>query len=365
MFVKPISVNHVVTKITDYVGKKAALVSIAENTEIDIDRLIFELNASGIKFMGGIFPKVIHGQSISDTGIVVNTLVDVVMISHISQISKRKLVIPSIDFNENHQYSLITYVDGLTSNISSYLSELYEKYGMQTSYFGGGAGSLSLQQKPCVFTNDGIFQDSAVMCVMRMKMSIGVKHGWEKLKGPYIVTKAQSNTIQEINWKRPFEIYREAVESDSKKKFNDDNFFEIAKGYPFGIVRSGDEHVIRDPLTVNENGELVCVGQVEENTLVSIMKGNKDSLIIAAEEAAIESMKKAINPKKAIIVDCISRILFLEEKFNLELNKITSVLRERSPNISISGALTLGEISSYGDGYLEFYNKTVVVGLFE
>ena len=144
-----------------------------------------------------------------------------------------------------------------------------------------------------------------------------------------------------------------------------DNFFEIAKGYPFGIVRSGDEHVIRDPLTVNENGELVCVGQVEENTLVSIMKGNKDSLIIAAEEAAIESMKKAINPKKAIIVDCISRILFLEEKFNLELDKITSVLRERSPIISISGALTLGEISSYGNGYLEFYNKTVVVGLFE
>ena len=70
-------------------------------------------------------------------------------------------------------------------------------------------------------------------------------------------------------------------------------------------------------------------------------EGFQDSLIIAAEEAAIESMKKAINPKKAIIVDCISRILFLEEKFNLELDKITSVLRERSPNISISGALTL------------------------
>ena len=56
--------------------------------------------------------------------------------------------------------------------------------------------------------------------------------------------------------------------------------------------------MIRDPLTVNENGELVCVGQVEENTLVSIMKGNKDSLIIAAEEAAIESMKKANQPQK-------------------------------------------------------------------
>ena len=179
--------------------EKAALVSIAENTEIDIDKLIFELNTSGIKFMGGIFPKVIHGQSISDTGIVVNTLVDVVIISHISQISKRKLIIPSIDFNENHQYSLITYVDGLTSNISSYLSELYEKYGMQTSYFGGGAGRSISSTKAMCFTNDGIFQDSAVMCVMRMKMSIGVKHGWEKFKGSIYCYKSTVNTIQEIN----------------------------------------------------------------------------------------------------------------------------------------------------------------------
>ena len=58
---------------------------------------------------------------------------------------------------------------------------------------------------------------------------------------------------------------------------------------------------LRDPLTVNENGELVCVGQVEENTLVSIMKGNKDSLIIAAEEAAIESMKRQLTQKRPLL----------------------------------------------------------------
>ena len=40
-------------------------------------------------------------------------------------------------------------------------------------------------------------------------------------------------------------------------------------------------------------------------------------------------------------------------------------VKEKYPHISLSGALTLGEISSYGEGFLEFYNKTVVVGLFE
>ena len=62
---------------------------------------------------------------------------------------------------------------------------------------------------------------------------------------------------------------------------------------------------------------------------------------------------------------CISRILFLEEDFQKELNKIVDTLRSKHPKISVSGALTLGEISSFGNGYLEFYNKTVVVSLFE
>ena len=78
----------------------------------------------------------------------------------------------------------------------------------------------------------------------------------------------------------------------------------------------------------------------------------------------MESISKTDNPEKAIIIDCISRILFLEDEFQIELNEIIKVLRAKHNNISISGALTLGEISSYGKGYLEFYNKTCVVGLF-
>ena len=365
MFIKSIRPKKIVSQIKNHVKDNAALISIAENTDVNIDQLIVLLNEAQIEFMGGIFPKVIHNDSINDSGIVINTLVDAVYIGCTQNISNDNTLVPKIDFEDDRDYSLITYVDGLTSNISSFLSKLYQEYGMQTNYFGGGAGSLSLEQRPCVFTGQGIFQDAAVMCIMKMKSSIGVKHGWDKLAGPYIVTKAERNTIQEINWKSPFDIYKEVVELDSKSKFTEDNFFDIAKGYPFGIVRSNDEHVIRDPLIVNDKGELICVGQVEENTLVSIMKGKSDSLIAAASKAAKESAQMAVEPKKAIIIDCISRILFLEDDFQKELRSIISVLHDKHPEISISGALTLGEISSFGNGYLEFYNKTVVVGLFE
>jgi hypothetical protein len=365
MLITTTNTTEIVSAISDHVNGNAALLSIGEHTDLDLDELISSLNKEGLTFMGGLFPKVIHGNSILDKGIVINTLNDIETLFVIENISAKNYSIPKVNFKENQDYSLFTYVDGLTSNISHYLSKLYENYGMQTNYFGGGAGSLSLEQKPCVFSNNGIFKDAAVVCIMKMASKIGVRHGWSKVEGPFIVTKAEGNVIKEINWQNPFNVYKEVVEKHSGKTFTDDNFFDIAKGYPFGILKEDAECVVRDPLMVNESNELVCVGELEDNMVVDILNGNESSLINAAKIAAEDSVRQATKPRKAILIDCISRILFLEDNFEKELNTITETIKKPYPDISIGGALTLGEISSYGEGFLEFYNKTVVVGLFE
>ncbi|MEQ3654965.1 MAG: FIST N-terminal domain-containing protein [Dokdonia sp.] len=365
MLITKTTITDIVTAISSHVKDKAALITIAEHTEIDLEHLVKALKEAGIPFMGGLFPKVIHGNTILDKGIVINTLDNLESLFVIKGVSTAVFDIPDFDFNPNNDYSLFTYVDGLTSNISNYLSALYIKYGMQTNYLGGGAGSLSLEQKPCVFTNEGIFKDAAVVAILKMASRIGVRHGWKKVGGPFIVTKADGNIIKEINWKNPFEVYRQIVETHSGRVFTDDNFFDIAKGYPFGILKEDAECVVRDPLMLNEQQELVCVGELEDNMLVDILHGNTTSLIEAARTATYDSVTQASAPKKAIIIDCISRILFLEEDFDRELKAITSTIKEAFPEVSIGGALTLGEISSYGEGFLEFYNKTTVVGLFE
>ena len=365
MLIVTTNIAEIIDEITSHLNNEAALISIGEHMDINVEDLVAALNAANLKFIGGVFPKVIYGNSIVDNGMVINPLNHVEDLVLVKDISKNKYTIPKISFDASNAYSLITYVDGLTSNISNYLSSLYENYGMQTNYFGGGAGSLSLEQMPCVFSNDGVFQDAAVFALLRMESRIGVRHGWNKVDGPFIVTKAEGNIIKEINWKNPFEVYKQVVETHSNKQFNDDNFFEIAKGYPFGIVKDHAECIVRDPLMVNDKGELICVGELEDNTLVDILNGNEGTLIEAAKHAAAESIKFAEKPRKAIIIDCISRILFLEDNFDKELNTITKTINDKFPDVTISGALTLGEISSYGEGFLEFYNKTVVIALFE
>lgn len=365
MLITSTNIKEISSLIENHIQGNAALITIGEHTQLDIELLIENLNLKNIKFIGGIFPKVIHGNTILEKGIVLNTLNNLTESFLIKDISSKEYSFPEVQFQDDYNYSLFTYVDGLTSNISTYLSELYGQYGMQTNYFGGGAGSLSLQQKPCVFNNEGIFQDAAVVAIMEMDSKIGVKHGWKKVDGPFIVTKAEGNTIKEINWSNPFELYKKIVEKHSGKKFTNSNFFDIAKGYPFGILKDDAECVVRDPLMVNDKGELICVGELEDNMLVDILNGDKNSLINAAKNATEDSILQASNPRKAIIIDCISRILFLENDFQEELEAITGTITKKYPKLSIGGALTLGEISSYGEGFLEFYNKTTVVGLFE
>ena len=365
MILRTTNIAEIALQIKNHSKSNMVLISIAENTPIDITDLIKELNTHKITFMGGVFPKVIHDNEVLEKGIVINTLRNLEHLYLVKDISKKQYQIPNINFAKEANYSLFTYVDGLTSNISRYLGELYNTYGMQTNYFGGGAGSLTLVQKPCVFTKDGIYKDAAVVCVVKMTSNIGVRHGWNKVDGPFIVTKAEGNIIKAINWDNPFEVYKRVVEKHSKQTFTDDNFFDIAKGYPFGILKDNAECIVRDPIMVNEKGELVCVGEIEENTLVDILNGSTVTLIDASKKAALESITQSKNPNKAIIIDCISRVLFLEDDYKLELNEITKSLKKNHPNISIGGALTIGEISSYGEGFLELYNKTTVVSLFE
>jgi hypothetical protein len=54
---------------------------------------------------------------------------------------------------------------------------------------------------------------------------------------------------------------------------------------------------------------------------------------------------------------------FLGDGFQAELDAIERGLGRMSPAVSPCGVLTLGEISSRGDGYLEFFNKTCVVAV--
>ncbi len=75
-------------------------------------------------------------------------------------------------------------------------------------------------------------------------------------------------------------------------------------------------------------------------------------------------LKSDFSTSECFIVDCISRVLFLGNDFTKELSQVAKIVRGKHEDVEIFGVLSLGEISSYDKGYLEFFNKTIVVSLF-
>ncbi|MGD8452194.1 MAG: FIST N-terminal domain-containing protein [Phycisphaerae bacterium] len=316
-----------------------------------------------VPLFGGVFPEIIYEREKLARGSIVVGLTERADVQVIAGLSDADADYESLIDDARmtgDTKTMIVFVDGLARRIGALVDALFNVFGLQFNYVGGGAGSLSFQQRPCLFTNEGLVQDGALLATLDTPSGVGVCHGWTEIGGPYQVTESEHNVIQSLDWSPAFEVYRGIVEEHSGKSLTADNFFDIAKSYPFGIMKLGAEKIVRDPLMVQDGDALVCVGEVPQGSYVHILTGDVHSLVTAAGRALQlgEQCFQATPGRKAtLFIDCISRALFLEEQFGRELE---AVYQEGVPLI---GALTLGEIANSRGDYLEFYNKTSVVGV--
>lgn len=319
-----------------------------------------------VPLFGGIFPEIIAGREKLARGTIIAGLPMAPKVQIIPKLSDITVdydgIIDKKFSNLDQTKTMFVVVDGLSKRISALIDSLFNIFGLEINYIGGGAGSLSFEQKPCLFTNQGLLQDSALLAMLEIESGIGVSHGWTTLQGPFKVTEADRNIVKSLDWRPAFELYREVVEQASGQAFSHANFFELAKGYPFGINKLGAEKIVRDPIMLGQNGALICVGEVPEGCYVDILAGKVASLVGAARKALVlgqRAFRGQSTTPTMLFMDCISRALFLEEEFCQELDAIFD------QNMPLLGALTLGEIANSGQDYLEFYNKTAVVGILE
>ncbi len=320
------------------------------------------LQACDSTIIGAVFPSIIYNADKYDKGTLLIGLDEKLQVNIMTDISQKdqdrldtEMQAHSGRFDASIK-SMLVFVDGLTKNIGACVDVLFDNYGLELNYIGGGSGSLSFEQRPSLFTNEGLLEDAFIYAYSTRPSSIGVDHGWKSIRGPFQVTRAEGTVIKELDFRPAFSVYKKVVDQYSLEPIDKDNFFSIAKSFPFGINTVSDARIVRDPILLNGD-EMVCVGSVEEGDYVDILQGNSDDLIQAARDAALSAQKGMhFEEEFTLFIDCISRVLFLDEKFEEE---IMAVYREGPVLV---GALTFGEIANDGRAYLQFFNKTAVVG---
>ena len=336
---------------------------------VEVDPL---LQGLPVPVFGGVFPQVLHGTTHTETGLLVVALRNEAMVTTVEGLDT-----PGTDF----QAALATtaaaarpcrmqlvLVDGLAPFIADFIEAVFEQIGGGASFLGGGAGSLSFEVRPCLFTPDGLRSGVGLVVGLDSPLGIGVHHGWQSISGPFVVTGSEGNTITSLDYRPAAEVYRACVEPIVGETLTPENFFQHAKGHPFGIERVDGSLLVRDPI-VMRGEHLVCVGAVPVQRMVYILRGEVDALISAAQQGtvqAVQALQAAGRPAAGgLLVDCISRVLFLGPRFSEELQAACEHLRQAaSPEAPLFGMLSLGEIANNGTHLLDFYNKTFVLGAF-
>jgi hypothetical protein len=370
MFFEPASLEDTLARLASLPRSDtgALLLLIAEREAPDLEALVEGLRARGVRFLGGLFPAVTDGRRKHEAGLVA---VPIPMLGEpcvVRELSQSPQLPPgpgeALDAHgSGGRPTGLILVDGLSPGIEPFLRNVYDQLGNGVSYLGGGAGSLSLQQRPCLLTSEGVFSDAAVLALSPWGCGLGVRHGWRPIAGPLVATRTRRNRVEQLNWEPAFPVYQGLVAADSGCVLEPERFGELAREFPFGLFREDQESVVRDPIQADETGALVCVGSVPENSVLHIMRGEPERLIAAAAAAARDATRALSGtPKCSLLIDCISRALFLGRRYDEELAAVSAALAAGGAPAPV-GALTLGEVSCRGDGYLEFFNKTAVVGV--
>ncbi|HET9033394.1 MAG TPA: FIST C-terminal domain-containing protein [Dokdonella sp.] len=351
-------------------GARSLMILACEDDRWPVEKLGRLLQSLDVPVFGGIFPSIIHRSQLHRNGTILVGFPVSLEVAVVSRLRDQAGIDPQVRRLSSTLAdcrSLFAFVDGLSVNLETFVESLFGVVGVRASVIGGGAGHLDLIQRPCLLGNQGVLVDSALLVALPMCVDRGIAHGWELLSGPFLVTRSHGNVLEELNYRPAFEVYRSEVEADSSMRFAETDFFSISKTYPLGIGSVDGEFLVRDPIKQSE-AALICVGDVPENATIHLLKGDASALIAAAggaAEAALAMRRSRLKedhltPRMAMIFDCISRRLFLDDRFAEELGAIDAAL----PDLDcVVGVLSIGEIASSRRGMIELMNKSILIGL--
>jgi hypothetical protein len=197
------------------------------------------------------------------------------------------------------------------------------------------------------------------MIALPRQLALGVRHGWKRVAGPFVVSRSHGNVIQELNWEPAGRFFLNQVGLKNPSLRDKPVFPDIGSNYPLCIAKEGSEDIMRDPMYINDADEVVVLSDVAENSVMYLAHGDRDTLIEAAR-MAVEDCGAPKNTDLCFVSDCYSRVLMLGKDFNRELDTARAALQA---DVILEGVQALGEIAANGGQKLEFFNKTFVIGL--
>jgi hypothetical protein len=260
--------------------------------------------------------------------------------------------------------------DVLTGNGSDIVRGVLDVLGAHFPVVGGAAGDDFEFKKTYQYLNDKVYSGAVVGLGMTgdFKIGIGVKHGWLPIGTPAKVTRSSGSVLHELDGKPAIKIYEDYFGEQEAATLRSEALARLAITYPLGMrVEGSEEMLIRDPITVDENGSITCAAEVPEGSEIQLMIGSREEAVKVAKVAAENALGQldGAAPKAILIFNCIARNKLYGEHAGEEISAIQDVLGESVP---LLGFYTYGEQAPLGGQVRNieqcntvFHNETVVI----
>ncbi|ODB82086.1 hypothetical protein A3194_19285 [Candidatus Thiodiazotropha endoloripes] len=349
-------------------GAKGLLLLIGSANKIDFKQLPNLLRELAIPAVGVVVPGVLLQGQVYEDGIAVCGLTSTSAATVVPDInrSEQKLnhdIQQILSMNPNPSGVLIV-IDGLSRGVDNFVTTLHDCIGPDVQVIGAGCGYRDFSLQPNLITADGLLSNAALLLFTTMELVTSVSHGWEPVEGPFLITDASDNQIQQINYQPAFPFYLDILAQHLGRAVAVEEFAALANHYPFGMAQLDSEFLVRDP--VNRVGNaIVFAGAVPTNAMVYLLHASPHDLVEAAG-SAVTDLRGRFSSRygqetglNVFLIDCISRRMVLGEDYGDEL----AIIRQHLPNnVSVLGILSIGEIANSHQGGIQWLNKTTVIG---
>jgi len=261
------------------------------------------------------------------------------------------------DLVHENQYLIISFVSSI-ENVNGkvvsgrevdFLEGLLDIVGITVPIFGAGAGSdfdtFLTEEKGnnYLFANGKVHQNAGVVvfCVSDLPFDVDVTHGYELTKDFAVVTKVDKtkHTILELNGKDPVAEYYRLLKISKTEYLKDPYKYSLTT--PFGVVDLNGKTYVKEALPNEDGVTFHSTVKTNENTVVNIMKLNRNKLHNNFPKLLEETNKKR-KPGLVLVSSCSTRRYLMGDKV-AEVEKRSKKATKKLPYF---GAFVFSELGS-------------------
>lgn len=256
---------------------------------------------------------------------------------------------------------MLLFSEGGHMNGDHLISGISKQLPKNIAVTGGLAGDSARFSKTKVGLN-GVISENTVVAIGlygdAIEVGFGSNDGWD-LFGPLrLVTKAEENTLYDLDDTNALELY---------KKYLGDRANELpgaALLFPLCILKPDGTRLVRTILSINEEDQsMVFAGNVPVGSKVQFMMANFDRVIESAANAATSSrIQENEYPDLTLMVSCVGRKLVMQNRTEEEIEAVADAYNEES---TFCGFYSNGEICPSTDGINSLHNQTMTITTFK